>query len=100
LKPSALFQQKYAAYQWRLHRNVLTYLILLLCLMAIMGWAEHEGLSRNLIGPIFLFSTVMIYALIGVAGRTSNAEEYYVAGRRIPAFYNGMATAADWMSAA
>ncbi|PUE14222.1 cation acetate symporter [Limnohabitans sp. MMS-10A-178] len=65
-----------------------------------MGWAEHEGLSRNLIGPIFLFSTVMIYALIGVAGRTSDAEEYYVAGRRIPAFYNGMATAADWMSAA
>jgi len=69
-------------------------------LLGVMGWAEHEGLSRNLIGPIFLFSTVMIYALIGVAGRTSDAEEYYVAGRRIPAFYNGMATAADWMSAA
>ena len=68
--------------------------------MGVMGWAEQEGLSRNLIGPIFLFSTVMIYALIGVTGRTSDAEEYYVAGRRIPAFYNGMATAADWMSAA
>ena len=68
--------------------------------MGIMCWAEHQGLSRNLIGPIFLFSTVMIYAFIGVAGRTSNADEYYVAGRRIPAFYNGMATAADWMSAA
>ncbi|MDD2547591.1 MAG: VC_2705 family sodium/solute symporter, partial [Burkholderiaceae bacterium] len=27
-------------------------------------------------------------------------EEYYVAGRCIPPFYNGMATAADWMSAA
>ena len=27
-------------------------------------------------------------------------DEYYVAGRRIPAMYNGMATAADWMSAA
>ncbi len=68
--------------------------------MGALGWAEHEGLSRNLIGPIFLFSTVMIYALIGVSGRTTEAEEYYVAGRRIPAFYNGMATAADWMSAA
>jgi cation/acetate symporter len=42
----------------------------------------------------------MIYALIGVSGRTSQAEDYYVAGRRIPAIYNGMATAADWMSAA
>jgi cation/acetate symporter len=27
-------------------------------------------------------------------------EEFYVAGRRIPPMYNGMATAADWMSAA
>jgi cation/acetate symporter len=69
-------------------------------LLGVMGWAESEGLSRSLIGPIFLFSTVMIYALIGVSGRTTNADEYYVAGRRIPAFYNGMATAADWMSAA
>jgi cation/acetate symporter len=83
-----------------LHRNVLLFVALLLCLLGAMGWAEHAGLSRNLIGPTFLFSTVMIYALIGVSGRTSNAEEYYVAGRRIPAFYNGMATAADWMSAA
>ncbi|MEY3887923.1 MAG: Cation/acetate symporter ActP [Pseudomonadota bacterium] len=94
------FQQKYANYKWRLHRNVLIFVVVLLSLIALMGWAEHEGLSRNLIGPIFLFSTVMLYALIGVAGRTTNADEYYVAGRRIPAFYNGMATAADWMSAA
>jgi cation/acetate symporter len=35
-----------------------------------------------------------------VYGRTASANEYYVAGRRIPAVYNGMATAADWMSAA
>jgi cation/acetate symporter len=32
--------------------------------------------------------------------RTSDATEYYVAGRRVPAMYNGMATSADWMSAA
>jgi cation/acetate symporter len=37
---------------------------------------------------------------MGVYGRTADASEYYVAGRRIPAVYNGMATAADWMSAA
>jgi cation/acetate symporter len=41
-----------------------------------------------------------LYAVIGIYGRTSDAEEYYVAGRKIPAVYNGMATAADWMSAA
>jgi len=89
-----------SAYRWRLHRNVLLYVVFLLALIASMAWAERAGLSRNLIGPIFLFSTVMIYALIGIAGRTSDEDEYYVAGRRIPAMYNGMATAADWMSAA
>ena len=89
-----------SAYRWRLHRNVLIYVVFLLSLIGVMAWAERSGLSRNLIGPIFLFSTVMIYALIGIAGRTTNEDEYYVAGRRIPAMYNGMATAADWMSAA
>jgi cation/acetate symporter len=74
--------------------------LLLFGLIGVMGWAETQGLSKSLIGPIFLFSTVMIYAFIGVTGRTTNADEYYVAGRRVPAFYNGMATAADWMSAA
>ena len=87
-------------YLWRLHRNVLMYIALLLTLFGAMAWAERWGLSRNLIGPIFLFTTVMIYAFIGISGRTSDEDEYYVAGRRIPAIYNGMATAADWMSAA
>ena len=88
------------SYRWRLHRNVLLFVLLLLALLGAMAWAEQAGLSRNLIGPIFLFSTVMIYALIGISGRTTDAQEYFVAGRRIPAMYNGMATAADWMSAA
>ena len=89
-----------ASYRWRVHRNVLLFVLLLLLLLGAMAWAERSGLSRNLIGPIFLFSTVMIYALIGISGRTTDADEYFVAGRRIPAMYNGMATAADWMSAA
>lgn len=89
-----------AAYRWRIHRNVLIYIAVLVTLMGIMAWSEQWGLSRNLIGPIFLFSTVMIYALIGISGRTSDQDEYFVAGRRVPALYNGMATAADWMSAA
>lgn len=89
-----------ASYRWRLHRNVLLFVLILLVLLGAMTWAEQSGLSRSLIGPIFLFSTVMIYALIGISGRTTDADEYYVAGRRVPAMYNGMATAADWMSAA
>ena len=65
-----------------------------------VGLLEHLGLGRRWIGVLFLLATVSLYAGIGIVCRTTDALEYYVAGRRIPALYNGMATAADWMSAA
>ena len=52
---------------------------------ACMAWAERKGLSRHWLGPIFLFATVMIYAGIGIYGRTTDPEEYYVAGPPHPA---------------
>ena len=61
---------------------------------------EHYGMPPRWIGYAFLFLTLILYASIGVMARTSNVAEYYVAGRRIPAVFNGMATGADWMSAA
>ena len=61
---------------------------------------EMLGMPRQWIGYIFLLATVLLYAGIGVMSRTSDASEYYVAGRRVPAVFNGMATGADWMSAA
>lgn len=61
---------------------------------------EQIGLSREWIGFIFLIATIALYAGIGIMSRTTDAAEYYVAGRRVPAVYNGMATGADWMSAA
>lgn len=90
----------YSDYQRRLHRTLALYALCVIGFVAAMGWAEREGLSRHWIGPIFLFSSVMVYAAIGIYGRTTDADDYYVAGRRIPAMYNGMASAADWMSAA
>ena len=61
---------------------------------------EIEGMQRAWIGYLFMFATIALYATIGVLSRTSNVSEYYVAGRRVPAMFNGMATAADWISAA
>ncbi len=61
---------------------------------------EQMGLPRRWIGYLFLMATIGLYAGIGVMSRTSDAAEYYVAGRRVPALFNGMATGADWMSAA
>ncbi|HMA13677.1 MAG TPA: cation acetate symporter, partial [Kiloniellaceae bacterium] len=66
-------------------------------LMAIL---EQVGLSARAIGLCFVGFTVFIYALIGWLSRTMQIEAYYVAGREVPAVYNGMATAADWMSGA
>jgi cation/acetate symporter len=61
---------------------------------------EQMGVPNKVLGYIFLAATVLLYAGIGVMSRTADVSEYYVAGRRVPALFNGMATGADWMSAA
>jgi len=66
----------------------------------VLAVLEQMGLPRTTIGYVFLAATVLLYAGIGVMSRTNDAAEYYVAGRRVPAVFNGMATGADWMSAA
>ena len=71
----------------------------LLGVLALAG-AQYAGMPKPWIAGVFLALTLMMYTGIGVYGRTSRIDEYYVAGRRVPAVYNGMATAADWMSAA
>uniref|UniRef100_UPI0040480508 sodium:solute symporter family protein n=1 Tax=Polynucleobacter sp. TaxID=2029855 RepID=UPI0040480508 len=65
-----------------------------------LGLLEEASGSGLWLGYVFLFVTIAIYASIGLISRTSDISDYYVAGRKIPAIFNGMATAADWMSAA
>ncbi len=67
---------------------------------ALMALLEKMGASANTIGIGFLIFTIAIYAIIGWLSRTAEVDAYYVAGREVPALYNGMATAADWMSGA
>ncbi|UZD53733.1 VC_2705 family sodium/solute symporter [Caldimonas aquatica] len=71
-----------------------------LIFIVVLAILEQAGMPKNWIGFIFLLATVALYAGIGIMSRTTDAAEYYVAGRRVPAIYNGMATGADWMSAA
>ena len=66
----------------------------------LLGILEQLGVPDKIIGYLFVFLTIGVYALIGIISRTAQLSEYYVAGRRVPAFYNGMATGSDWMSAA
>ncbi len=72
---------------------------LVLFILLVAG-AERLGMRPRMIGYVFMFATLALYASIGMMSRTADMVEYYVAGRRVPAFFNGMATGADWMSAA
>ena len=71
-----------------------------LAFVVLMAILEQFGVSAATIGILFVAFTVAIYALIGWLSRTMQVDAYYVAGREVPAVYNGMATAADWMSGA
>lgn len=68
--------------------------------VVLLGIAEQLGVPRAYIGYAFLAATILLYASIGIMSRTLDVAEYYVAGRKVPAMFNGMATGADWMSAA
>ncbi len=65
-----------------------------------MAILEQLGLPPKFILWSYMALTVTVYAVIGVMSRTSQVSEYYVAGRSVPAVYNGMATGADWISGA
>ncbi|WP_048649392.1 sodium:solute symporter family protein [Nitratireductor soli] len=71
-----------------------------LAFIVLMAILEQLGVAADTIGILFVAFTIAIYALIGWLSRTMEVDAYYVAGRQVPAVYNGMATAADWMSGA
>ena len=89
-----------AAFKQNLNKVYKWYTGGFLAFVVVLAALEQMGLSRQWIGFIFLLATIGLYAGIGIMSRTNDAAEYYVAGRRVPAIYNGMATGADWMSAA
>ncbi len=89
-----------AAFKQNLNKVYKWYTGGFLIFVVVLAILEQMGLSRQWIGFIFLLATIGLYAGIGIMSRTNDAAEYYVAGRRVPAIYNGMATGADWMSAA
>ncbi|MGV3495107.1 MAG: VC_2705 family sodium/solute symporter [Ramlibacter sp.] len=89
-----------AAFKKQLNKVYTFYTGGFIVFVAVLAVLEQMGLNREWIGFIFLLATIGLYAGIGIMSRTTDAAEYYVAGRRVPAVYNGMATGADWMSAA
>ncbi|MCX7349204.1 MAG: cation acetate symporter, partial [Alphaproteobacteria bacterium] len=50
---------------------------------------ERVGVPNNILGYLFVAFTIGVYAAIGILSRTMQVDEYYVAGRKVPSFYNG-----------
>lgn len=98
--PSGSGAASNAAFKKQLNKVYAFYTGGFLAFVVVLAILEQFGLKREWIGFIFLLATIGLYAGIGIMSRTTDASEYYVAGRRVPAVYNGMATGADWMSAA
>lgn len=92
--------QMRSVFKRRLNRIYFWYAVGFAIFTLMLAVLEQLGMPKRWLGVTFLLSTVVLYACIGVICRTTDATEYYVAGRRVPAVYNGMATGADWMSAA
>jgi len=82
---------------WRLLLLSFAGLVLLTLLLLL---ADFAGVPKGVVNGFFLVVSIIGYAVIGMFCRTVNPDEYFVAGRRISAPLNGMATAADWISAA
>ena len=57
-------------------------------------------MSSQLLTYIFVGLSFALYIAIAVWSRASSTNEFYVAGKGVNPVANGMATAADWMSAA
>ena len=49
---------------------------------------------------LFVFLSFSLYVGIAIWSRAESTKDFYVAGGGVPPLANGMATAADWMSAA
>lgn len=56
--------------------------------------------TTELLTIIMVIITFGAYITIGWLSRVSDTKGFYIAGQGVPAFANGAATAADWMSAA
>ena len=85
---------------YKLWRNFGLFTVGFVAFVMILAAMEKSGLPPRWIGIAFVLVPIVMYAVIGVMNRVSSVSEYYVAGRRVPSFFNGMAVSAEWISAA
>ncbi|HZJ95296.1 MAG TPA: sodium:solute symporter family protein [Thiopseudomonas sp.] len=57
-------------------------------------------MSQFLVNMLFVAGSFAVYTYIAVWARAKSTREFYIAGGEVNPVFNGMATAADWLSAA
>jgi cation/acetate symporter len=57
-------------------------------------------MSQQSLNLLFIGISFLVYIAIAIRSRATSTQEYYIAGGSVSPLANGMATAADWMSAA
>ena len=70
-----------------------TFASIIVGLVVILVIFEQLGINTEWLGHVILVVPVLAYVVIGFLMRTVLLDEFYVSGRRVPAFYNGLAYA-------
>lgn len=84
----------------RFGRNYTVYALALVAFGCLMALLSALGVPDLVIGALFSIFTLTLCVVVGLLHPTMRITEYFAAGRRVPAVFNGMATAAGGISAA
>ena len=68
-----------------------TFASIIVGMIVILVIFEQLGINNLWLGHVVLAMPIFAYLIIGFLMRTVLVEEFYVSGRRVPAFYNGLA---------
>jgi cation/acetate symporter len=60
---------------------------------------EQLGLASFWVNQVMIFGPALFYLIIGLMVRTTNLEDFFVSGERVPALYNGLSVSANVMGA-
>ena len=71
------------------------YISLVLSLLIL----EQLGLASFWINQVMIIGPALFYLVIGLMVRTTNLEDFFVSGERVPALYNGLSMSANVMGA-
>lgn len=86
------------SFRGKLDRASILYAAGFIAFVLLLATLGVIGVPNRVIGSILIGFTILTYVAIGVACRTMQVGQYFVAGREVPPFYNGMATGASWIS--